>query len=263
MGKDLGGIAPGKLADIIIFNDMKSIKPSKVFVGGKLVVSNGSIVSPLKKKVIPSWIKNTVKLKKFSKKDFELKSKKKKVQANTIFMQTEIITKLGSVELETLNGNVLSSLDKDVWKVAAFDRVWGTQNYIVGFLENFGADIDAFASTWSFHENDLIVIGANDSDMALAANTLRKNQGGLVVVKSGKIKASLPLQMAGIISTDPFEKVASNFEQINNSIVDSGCRFSRPHLIPLFLPFLALPSIRILSKGIVDVKNRSFINPIN
>jgi len=263
MGKDLGGIAPGKLADIIIFNDMKSIKPSKVFVGGKLVVSNGSIVSPLKKKVIPSWIKNTVKLKKFSKKDFELKSKKKKVQANTIFMQTEIITKLGSVELETLNGNVLSSLDKDVWKVAAFDRVWGTQNHIVGFLENFGADIDAFASTWSFHENDLIVIGANDSDMALAANTLRKNQGGLVVVKSGKIKASLPLQMAGIISTDPFEKVASNFEQINNSIVDSGCRFSRPHLIPLFLPFLALPSIRILSKGIVDVKNRSFINPIN
>jgi adenine deaminase len=99
--------------------------------------------------------------------------------------------------------------------------------------------------------------------MALAANTLRKNQGGLVVVKSGKIKASLPLQMAGIVSTDPFEKVSSNFEQINNTIVDSGCKFSRPHLIPLFLPFLALPSIRILSRGIIDVKNRSYINPIN
>jgi len=66
MGKDLGGIAPGKLADIIIFNNLKSIKPSKVFVGGKLVVSNGSIVSPIKNKIIPSWIKNTVKLKKFS-----------------------------------------------------------------------------------------------------------------------------------------------------------------------------------------------------
>ncbi len=263
MGKDLGGIAPGKLADIVIFNDLKSIQPSKVFVGGKLVVSNGSIVAPIKKKVIPSWIKNTVKLKKFSSKDFEIKSKKKKVQANTILMQTEIITKLNLVELETSNGNVLSSVDKDVWKVAAFDRIHGTKNHIVGFLENFGADIGAFASTWSFHENDLIVIGSNDSDMALAANTLRKNQGGLVVVKSGKIKASLPLQMAGIVSTDPFEKVSSNFEQINNTIVDSGCKFSRPHLIPLFLPFLALPSIRILSRGIIDVKNRSYINPIN
>ena len=263
MGKDLGGIAPGKLADIIIFNDLKSIKPSKVFVGGKLVVSNGSIVSPINKKIIPSWIKNTVKLEKFSNKDFEIKSKKKMVQATTIFMQTEIITKLGSKELDTSNGNVMSSTDKDVWKVAAFDRIHGTKDHVVGFLENFGADIGAFASTWSFHENDLIVIGSNDSDMAVAANTLRKNQGGLVVVKSGKIEASLPLQVAGIISTDSFEKVSSNFEQINNSIIDSGCKFSRPHLIPLFLPFLALPSVRILSRGIVDVKKRLFIDPIN
>jgi adenine deaminase len=262
MGKDLGGIAPGKLADIIIFNDLKSVKPTKVFVGGKLVASNGSIVAPIKKKIIPSWIKNTIKLKKLSNKDFEIKSKKKQVSANTILMQTEIITKLGSVELETSNGNVLSSVDKDVWKVAAFDRIHGTKNHTVGFLENFGADIGAFASTWSFHENDLIIIGSNDSDMALAANTLRKTQGGLVVVKSGQIQALLPLQLAGIVSTDSFEKVSSNFEQINNTIVDSGCKFSRPHLIPLFLPFLALPSIRILSRGIVDVKRRSYINPI-
>lgn len=263
MSQDLGGIAPGKLADIIIFNDLKSVKPSKVFVGGKLVASNGSIVSLIKKKPLPSWIKNTVKLKKFSSKDFEIRTKKKKVQANTILMQTEIITKLGSIELDTSDGNVIPSVEKDVWKVAAFDRINGTKNHVIGFLENFGANIGAFASTWSFHENDLIVIGSNDYDMAIAANTLKKNQGGLVVVKSGKIEALLPLQMAGIISTDSFEKVSSNFEKINTTIIDSGCKFSRPHLIPLFLPFLALPSIRILSRGIVDIKKRLFIDPIN
>ena len=263
MSKDLGGIAPGKLADILIFDDLTSIKPNKVFVGGKLVVSNGSIVTSIKKKAIPSWIKKTVKLNKLSPKDFGIKSKKKSILANTIFMQTEIITKLGSVELFTKEGNVLISLDKDVWKVVAFDRIHGTNKHAIGFLENFGANIGAFASTWSFHENDMIVIGSNDFDMSIAANTLIKNQGGLVVIKSGKIIASLPLQLAGIISTDSFEKVLSNFEQINNSIVDSGCKFSRPHLIPLFLPFLALPSIRILSGGIVDVKRRSYINPIN
>ena len=156
----------------------------------------------------------------------------------------------------------MPSVNKDVWKVAAVDRIHGTKNHVVGFLEKFGADIGDFASTWSFHENDLIVIGSNDSDMALAANTLRKTQGGLVVVKSGKIQALLQLKLAGIISIDSFEKVSSNFEQINNTIVDSGCKFSRPHLIPLFLPFLALPSIRILSRGIVDVKKRLFLNPI-
>jgi len=108
----------------------------------------------------------------------------------------------------------------------------------------------------------MIVIGSNDSDMAIASNHIIKNQGGLVVVKSGKILASLPLQFAGIVSTDSFEKVSSNFQKINNTIVDSGCKFTNPHLIPLFLPFLALPSVRILSGGIVDVKKRSYIQPI-
>jgi len=263
MGKDLGGIAPGKLADILIFNDLKSFKPSKVFVGGKLVVSNGSVVAHIKKKIILPWFKKTVKLKKFSKNDFLVKSKKKDILANTIFMQTEIITKIGSAELHSKDGLVSASLDSDVWKVAAFDRIHGTNRHSIGFLENFGADIGAFATTWSFHENDMIVIGSNDSDMAIASNHIIKNQGGLVVVKSGKILASLPLQFAGIISTDSFETVSSNFQKIINSIVDSGCKFTRPHLIPLFLPFLALPSIRILSGGIVDVKKRCYIQPFS
>jgi adenine deaminase len=178
-------------------------------------------------------------------------------------MQTEIITRIGSSQLSSKDGNISASLESDVWKVAAFDRIHGTNRHSIGFLENFGADIGAFASTWSFHENDLIVIGSNDSDMAIASNHLIKNQGGLVVVKSGKILASLPLQFAGIVSTDSFEKVSSNFEKINSTIVDSGCIFSRPHLIPLFLPFLALPSVRILSGGIVDVKKRKYMSPIN
>lgn len=263
MGKDLGGIAPGKLADILIFNDLKSFKPNHVFVGGKHIISNGTFVKPIKKKLISPWIKKTVNLKNFSKDNFLLKSKNNDVTANTIYMQTEIITKIGSSQLDVKDGHVSASLDSDVWKVAAFDRIHGSNRHSIGFLENFGADIGAFASTWSFHENDLIVIGSNDSDMAIASNHLIKNQGGLVVVKSGKILASLPLQFAGIVSTESFEKVSSNFEKINNTLVDSGCIFPRPHLIPLFLPFLALPSVRILSGGIVDVKKRSYIRPIN
>ncbi len=262
MGKDLGGIAPGKLADILIFDDLKSFKPNKVYVGGRLVASNGRIVTLIRKKTISPWIKKTVKLKKFSENDFIVKSKKRHVLANTILMQTEIITKIGSAELCSKNGHVSASLDSDVWKVAAFDRTHGTNRHSVGFLENFGADIGAFASTWSFHENDLIVIGSNDSDMVIASNHIIENQGGLVVVKSGKILSFLPLQFAGIVSTDSFEKVSSNFQKITNSIVDSGCKFARPHLIPLFLPFLALPSVRILSGGIVDVKKQNYIPPI-
>jgi len=263
MGKDLGGIAPGKLADILVFDDLYTIKPKKVFVGGKLVSSNGNIVTKIKNRSIPSWIKKTVKLhKKFSEKNFYIKSKSSQVTANTIYLSTEIITKLNPVELNAKEGNVLPSIDKDVWKVAAFDRIYGSGKHTIGFLSNFGANIGALASTWTFHENDLIVIGSNEKDMATAANSLIKTQGGMVVVKKGKILASLPLKFAGIMSTESYDVVTSKYSNFNDSIVESGCKFKNPYLITLFLPFLALPSIRILSGGIVDVKKRSYIPAI-
>jgi len=75
--------------------------------------------------------------------------------------------------------------------------------------------------------------------------------------------ASMPLKFGGIVSIDSFDKVISNFLDISNTLIDAGCKFKRPHLIPLFLPFLALPSVRILHGGIVDVKKRVFLSPIN
>jgi adenine deaminase len=263
MGKDLGGIAPGKLADILVFDYLTTLKPTKVFVGGQLVASNGTILVKPKSKYIPKWIKKTVKLEKFSEENFYIKSKDSSVNANLISMQTEIITKKEEEELRTREGNVLASPEKDIWKVAAFDRIYGTKKHALGFLKNFGAQIGAFASTWSFHENDMIVIGSNERDMAIAVNNLVKTQGGMIVVKNDRILASMPLQIAGIISTSSFEKVSQNLTELTSTIVDSGCKFKKPHLIPLFLPFLALPEIRILFSGIVDVKNRTLIPPFN
>jgi adenine deaminase len=262
MGKDLGGIAPGKLADMLVFDDLQKITPRKVFVGGKLVVSNGSIVTKIRKPVLPRWITNTVKLSKFTESDFVIKSKEPNVTANIIEMETEIITKQASMELQTKQGNVSALPEQDIWKVAAFDRTYGSGRHAVGFLKNFGARIGAFASTWSFHENDMIVIGSNEKDMAYAANHLVRSQGGMVVVKDSLVVSFLPLQVGGIISKNPFDDVLERFVALNSTLVENGCIFQRPHLVPLFLPFLALPSIRILHSGIVDVKKRSIVPAI-
>lgn len=261
MGKDLGGIAPGKLADMLVFDDLEQ-KPRRVFVGGKLVASNGSIVTKIRKDVLPSWITKTVKLKPMSEKNFVISSKNQTVTANVIEMDTEIITKLSTADLSVRDENVMPSMDKDIWKVAAFDRTYGSGKGVVGFLKNFGANIGAFASTWSFHENDLIVIGSSEKEMAQAANHLIKSQGGMVIVKEGKVISFLPLQVGGIVSKNPFEDVLYRFTGINQTLRDDGCKFQRPHLMPLFLPFLALPSVRILHSGIIDVKKRSMISPI-
>jgi len=262
MGMDLGGIAPGKLADILVFDDLMKLKPKKIFVGGMLVLSNGTIVSKIKKHPVPKWMTKTVKLNKFTEDNFSIKSHSDLVDVNVIDMKTEIITKKGHETLSVKNENVIPSYDRDVWKVAAFDRTFGSTKHAVGFLKNFGPRIGAFASTWSFHENNMIVIGSNEKDMAIAANSLLRTQGGMVVVYKGKILSSMPLQMAGIMSTDSFEKTSKNFSDINNMLLDSGCKFKKPHLIPLFLPFLALPEIRILHQGIIDVKSRSFLKTI-
>ena len=262
MGNDFGGIGPGKVADILILDDYKKIKINKVILGGKVVVSNGKLVAKIHTPKVPTWMKKTVKIPKLQPKSFNVTSKNYVETVNTILMKTEIVTKKNSADLSVMNSNVSASYDKDIWKVAALDRTFGSKTKTVGFLENFGADIGAFASTWSFHENDMIVIGSNESDMADACNKLTKSQGGLIVVKDGKTLASLPFQLGGILSTDPIDKVTKNFTKINDVLVDSGCKFKKPHLMPLFLPFLALPDIRILYSGIVDVKSRQFIPTI-
>ena len=262
MGNEFGGIGPGKIADILILDDYKKIKINKVILGGKVVVSNGKILATINSPKIPTWITKTVKLPRLEAKNFYIKSKNNTESVNLISMKTEIVTKKASSNLNVKNSNIISSYDKDIWKVAAMDRTFGTKTHAVGFLENFGADIGAFASTWSFHENDMIVIGSNENDMADAANKLVKSHGGIIIVKNGKTLASLPFQMGGIISTDPISKVTRNFTKINDVLRDAGCKFKKPHLIPLFLPFLALPDVRILYSGIVDVKARQFIPTI-
>ena len=262
MGNEFGGIGPGKIADLLILDDYKKIKINKVILGGKIVVSSGKILEKIYSPKVPTWIQKTVKIPKLTTKNFVLTSKNNNETVNVISMKTEIVTKKDTTNLSVKDSNVISSYDKDIWKVAALDRTFGSKTKTIGFLKNFGADVGAFASTWSFHENDMIVIGSNEKDMAYASNELTKLQGGIIVVKNGKTLASLPFQMGGIISTDSIHKVTTNFTKINDVLSDSGCKFKKPHLIPLFLPFLALPDIRIMYSGIIDVKTRKFIPTI-
>ena len=264
MGRDYGGIAPGKIADILVFDDLNKLKPTKVFVGGKLVVSHGTIITKIKKPKTPRWMTKTVKIKrKFTPKDFIVKSLTSSVQALVIKLQTEIITQKDYEELQTKDGNVIPSVEKDVWKVAAIDRTFGTGKSAIGFLKNFGASIGAFGSTQSFHENDMIILGSNEKDMAFAANSLVEMQGGIIAAKDERIIAKFALPLAGLMSILPFENALLEYSELNSKIVDAGCKFKNPYLIPLFLPFLALPEIRILYSGIVDVKKRTYLDVLN
>ena len=251
MDRDLGGLAPGRLADMVILDDLESFRINMVLVGGRQVSGSHASTS------IPRWLCRTVRLDNLAESAFVVRATGAQVRVNTIRLRTEIVTDVGEAALPVRNGATVPP--PNIWKVAAFDRINGTGNHTVGFLEGFGEGEGSMASTASFHENDLVVIGSNDTDMAVAANHLIDVQGGMAVARAGRIVASLPLPVAGLFSPDKTSIVRERFERVNTEARDMGCRFDSPHLVPLFLPFLALPHIRITNRGMVNVRRREII----
>ena len=106
MGNELGGIGPGKIADILILDDYKKIKINKVILGGKIIVSNGKILEKIHTPKVPKWITKTIKLPKITPKTFDIKSKNKTESVNMISMKTEIVTKKSNHDLDVINSNI-------------------------------------------------------------------------------------------------------------------------------------------------------------
>ena len=253
MDGDLGGLAPGRLADIVILDDLESFRVNTVLVGG--AEAAGRRAPPT-----PRWVLRTVRLGSITAADFAVKAAGSGATANTIRLRTEIITEPGEADLPVRDGLAVPS--GAIWKAAAFDRVHQTGSRAVGFLEGFGEGDGALATTASLHENDLVIVGRDDADMAAAANHLVEAQGGMAVARKGRIVASMPLPAAGLMSEGDPDTVREQFEAVNGAARDMGCRFAHPHMVPVFLPFLALPHIRILNRGIVNVRTREVVPPI-
>ena len=261
MDSDLGGISPGRLADIILLDDLASFKINTILRDGTIVVSDGRIQGVTQDVAVPSWLYTSTTVSHAKPADFDVMCSKDTARVNTIRLLTEIITAPGTAQVPVVDSRV-SLPDGDLWRVAAFERVTRSNLRTVGFLEGFGVGQGAVASTYTFHENDLIVIGRDKNDMAIALNRVNAEGGGTVVVQNGRPTAVMPLSVAGIMSDDTPDKVRDQFIQVNEAMYDMGCVFDQPQLIPLFLPFLALPKIRILSSGIVNVLNQETMPPV-
>ena len=258
MGREMGSIAPGKVADIVVLDDLEQARVRDVYVGGRPVVHGGRLTVRTRRRAIPAWAQKTVRVRRwFVDGDFAVRTDASGAVVNTIVMKTEIITRLGSAELVAERG-VLSTGHGEIIRAAAFDRASARHRGTVGFLEGMGELDGAIATTWAFHENDLVIVGSNESDMAYAANAVVATGGGMAVVRNRRRVAHIPLDFGGIVSSRlSFAKAAASLDGINVAMRKAGCRFLRPYLVPLFLPFLALPSVRLLHSGMVNVKSGS------
>jgi len=264
LDKDLGGIAPGKLADIVAFNNLQDFAIDKVFVGGNLVVDKGMILVKQKSFRYPSWARKTMHVKKkLQASDFCIKPPKERVKdgkVNVVLanLQTDIITRQDSAELKVINDNVMASKEQDVWKVAVIDRHWGSGRIGLGFMKGFKTNVDAFADTINVVENQLVVIGTDEAQMAIAANTVIEMNGGLAVVKDGVVIAKYQMDVAGLMSSKNFYDAEKEYEGMNDTLKMHGCPFNKPLKILFFVTFVALPELRFTHNGMVNVKKREY-----
>lgn len=252
----VGGIAPGRYADMLIIPDPGTIRPDYVISRGRITAEKGKLlVSPREHKFSPES-RNSINLPHdLTASAFEIRSGAAEIEARVIDQITELVTKEAIVALPVLDGKINADTGIDVIKVAAIDRKNNAGKMFTGLLRGFKMKSGAIASSAAWDTSDIIVAGADDSDMAFAVNRIKEIQGGCVVCDKGKILAELPLPVFGIISDTPVEVLVRQMKEVNSAASSLGIPFSDPMLTLVTLTGAAIPYLRICEEGLVNLKD--------
>ncbi len=249
---DRGALASGYRADINVFNNLVNFQPQLVIKDGTVVVSKQKLLwqsPPLLAAPV-----NTMRLEDVRAQQLQLPAQAGRRARVIRIVPEQILTELRFREPLIQNGLVVSDTERDIVKLAVWERHGVNGNVGVGLVQGFGLKRGALASTIAHDSHNLIVTGVNDEDMLAAAVALQQVGGGLAVVVDGEVKALLPLPLAGLMSDQNTEFVQHKLQQLNFWASELGV----PENVNAFncLSFLALPvipSLRLSDKGLVDV----------
>ena len=264
LSKEMGMIAPGRWADIVLVKDLNDFKADLVIAKGQVIAEGGKWKVSLPKFRYPSWATKSVKLKRRLKaEDFRLKvsSLKSQVKANVIgVIENQAPTRHLTFDLQPENGEIKADLERDIAKIALVERHKGTGNIMLGLVSGFGFQGKcAVASTVAHDSHHMIVVGTDEQSMAVAANSLAKSGGGQVVVKDGKVIGQVELKIGGLMSNEKAEAVAQKTGTILDGFQACGCRLNNPNMQLSLLALVVIPELRISDKGLVDVTKFNFV----
>lgn len=257
--KDRGAIAPGYIADIIVLSDLEEFTVEKVFKNGRLTVDGGKNVRAIKSPSIDKEkyprVFNSFNLREIKPSDLEIRDEGTKKRVIKV-IPGQILTE----ELIVESSSKQAEPDKDIIKLAVIERHKGTGHTGVGFVSGYGLKKGAIASSVAHDSHNLIVAGCTDDDMALAANTVRENGGGLAVVCDGKVLSSLPLPIGGLMCemnvNDVEDILRVMKEQARQLGVNEGID---PFMTLAFTALPVIPKLRLLTQGVVDVDKQSYV----
>jgi len=254
----IGGIAPGRLADMVMIPDLKTIKARLVVSNGKVIARDGEPTAAPRVHAFAEESLNSVKLgREFKPADFVIvgggESQVRNVRV--INMLTDLVTTEEQIEWPVTAGEIKSDVEQDVIKVAAIDRTHNPGQTAVGLIKGFGLKSGAMACSAGWDSSDIVVVGTNDMDMAVAVNRIHDHQGAAVVCEDGEVQAELPLPVFGIMSDLPIKTIAQKLREIKKVVADRGVSFPDPLLSLITLTGAAIPYLRICEDGLVNLKS--------
>jgi len=254
----IGGIAPGRFADLVLIPDIKTIEAQLVISNGRVIARDGRVMDAPRRHTFTKASLNSVKLPaEMQPSDFAIAAENDTATANVrvINMVTDLVTAELQVPWPVREGQLKSDIDQDVIKVAAIDRTHIPGKMTVGLIKGFGLKSGAMACSAAWDSSDIIVVGTNDADMAVAVNRILALQGAAVVCKNGRILAELPLPVFGIMSELPIEDIADRLRDIKKAVSDLGVTYPDPLLTLITLTGAAIPYLRICEEGLVNLKD--------
>ncbi|SHK29410.1 adenine deaminase [Desulforamulus aeronauticus] len=267
MDRDLGSISPGRWADILLISDLTKVKVEKVLVNGELVAAGGRMLVDLPPVTYPEFARQSMHLAAPLKpEDFIVSTSNPETTKVQVRVMEIMEAKVGTLARECLlpvqQGEVEIDLAQDIIKVAVIERHKATGTMGKGFVKGFHLKAGAVASTVAHDSHNLLVVGTNDNDMALAGNKLVEVGGGMVAVRDGQVIALLPLPIAGLMSDQSVEQVAELVEELDQAWKKLGCHLISPFMTMALLPLAVLPELRLTNRGLVDTVNFQFIDLI-
>ncbi len=259
--KDRGAIAPGLRGDIVLLEDLKDFKISKVFIEGKEVASEGKYLPEVIKYDISSVV-GSMNVKDFSEEKLKLSLKTNKVNLIDI-LPGGVLTKK-TVEEVTIDetGEFIFDSSKDIAKVAVVERHKNTGNVAIGLLRGYGIKEGAVALSVAHDSHNIIAVGVNNEEIAFAVDKLIELGGGVVLVKNGEVLEEMPMPIAGIMSDKDGEWVDKKLTSLHKKAhedlgIHSGVE---PVMTLCFMSLAVIPEIKLTDKGLFDVTKFDFID---
>jgi adenine deaminase len=241
----LGAIAPGYQADLLLLSDLESFEPE---LGRK----RGRPVGEIGRPVVPEWVKQTIRIRPLAARDFAVPWEGGPARVIGV-VPDQIVTEALVEEPTVADGKLVADPERDLAKIAVVERHLGTGRIGLGLVRGFGLRAGALASTIAHDAHNIVVVGMSDADMHHAVLRLAELGGGIAVVADGKVKAELPLPVAGLLSDRPLAEVVAATRACVEAARELGCEVPSPFQSLAFLALSVIPSLKITDRGLVDV----------